>query len=251
MNRMVCMSPGARSFRLLVAIACGAACLPLSAQVRDELDARILGAWQLEFTTPDGVTRRPLVMLGRQYDSHVAWAVLDGEPQAFRSVEIVDDTLVATIEPAAFPGMTVTLESGLDGENRCSGIGRFKTAEGETGEWRLTGRRLDPADFEDQSVWKLRFDVPGDERHEPLVTVVAHEGQWYGWYQGSDHDVPVTSIDVDGDKVRMVVASTLDDGDDVEATFAGTLAGDSVEGTVTICVGDDSEVVPFDGSLAL
>ena len=51
--------------------------------------------------------------------------------------------------------------------------------------------------------------------------------------------------------VRMVVASTLDDGDDVEATFAGTLAGDSVEGTVTIRVGDDSEVVPFDGSLAL
>lgn len=245
------MTSTTRSFHLLAAIVCGLASVPVMAQERSELDATILGAWQLEFTTPDGVERRPLVMLGRQYDRHVAWAVLDGEPQAFRSVEIVGDSLVAVIEPDELPDATVTLECGLDGEDACSGIGRLETSAGESSEWRLTGRRLAPADFEDHAVWRLRFDVPGDEAHDPLVTVVSHEGRWYGWYQGSDHDVPVRSIEVDGDRVTMVVASTLDDGDDVEATFAGTLAGDAVRGTVTIRIGDDTQVVPFEGSLAL
>lgn len=241
-----------RATRSFLALACA---FPLGlalAEARDQLDEQILGAWQLEFTTPDGVERRPLMILGREYDRYVAWGVLDGQRQPFRSVEIRGDALVASIDPAAFPGVTVTLECGLAGNDRCAGMGRFRAADdGDAGEWTITGRRLGPADFDDHATWRLSFDVPGDRRHEPLVTVVSRDGSWYGWYQGHDHDLPVRSLEVSGDRVTMVVAGTMQDGGDVEATFTGTVSGDSVKGTVAIRAGGELGEVPFEGALAL
>lgn len=234
-----------------VALVCVAPWGLVPAQDRDHLDEQILGAWQLEFTTPDGAERRPLMILGREHDRYVAWGVLDGKPEPFRSVEIQGDSLIATIEPSAFPDVTVTLECGLAGDNRCSGVGRYRSTGGDdAGEWTLTGRRLGAADFDEHSTWRLAFDVPGDGPHEPLVTVVSRDGVWYGWYRGLDHDLPVRSLDVSGDRVTMVVAGTMADGQSVEATFAGTVSGDLVKGTVTIRAGGESSEVPFEGAVA-
>lgn len=221
----------------------------LLAEQRGEIDGQILGIWQLRFTTPDGAEQEPLVLLGRQYGDYKAWAVIDGETQPFKKVELRDDTLVLTIDPLAEPDVTVTLECGLTGDNRCSGTGRFRSKSGDdSGQWTLTGKRFAAGDFDDHSTWKLRFEIPDQRAHTPLVTVASRNGRQYVWYQGRDHDLPARSFKLDGDRVEMVVAGSTEDGEDIEARFDGRVSGESVKGNVMIKVGGQSGEVPFEGS---
>ena len=62
----------------------------LLAEQRSDTDKQILGVWQLQFTTPDGAAREPLVAVGKQYGQYVAWSMVNGQPEPFRSVELRD-----------------------------------------------------------------------------------------------------------------------------------------------------------------
>jgi hypothetical protein len=233
-------------------LVCFAFSSPLHADQRSDADKQILGVWQLQFTTPDGTAREPVVVLGKQYDQYVAWSIVNGQPEPFRSVELRDEKLICTIDPSEQPDVTVTLECSLSGDNRCTGTGRYRSKNGgETGEWKLTGKRFNRADFDEYSEWKVSFEIPDNGSQSAVVTVVSRDGKQYAWYQGRDHDLPAREFVLDGDRVEMVVVGELEGGEDVEATFKGVLSGASVTGDVTIKAGGQQGSFPFKGSQSL
>ena len=224
----------------------------LLAEQRSDTDKQILGVWQLQFTTPDGAAREPLVAVGKQYGQYVAWSMVNGQPEPFRSVELRDEKLICTIDPSEQPDVTVTLECSLAGDNRCTGIGRYRSKNGgETGEWKLTGKRFDRADFDEYSEWKIDFEIPDRGTQSAAVTVVSRDGKQYAWYRGRDYDVPAREFVLDGDRVELVVAGELEGGEDVEATFKGVVSCATVTGDVTIKTGGRQGSFPFKGTQSL
>jgi hypothetical protein len=215
---------------------------------RRGVDQELLGVWQLKFTTPDGIVRDPVVIVGRQYQEYLAWQVVGGQAEPFKSARRRGEKLTLIIDPSQEPDVTVTLELELDDENRCTGTGSFRSrSDGETGQWDLTGKRLRESDFEEYQRWKLEFETPDYERHTPLVTVVAIDGQRYAWYQGRDHDLPARSFKLDGNRVELVVAGQTGEGTPIEVTFDGRIEGDRVKGTATFKLGGESGEFPFEG----
>jgi hypothetical protein len=201
--------------------------------------------------TPDGESRSPVVIVGRQFTKHVAWYIGNQGPEAFQKVEIKGETLVATLNPQEHPGMEVTLESHLTGENQCAGTAKFKNKNGgDTGSFEFTGKRLVLSAFSDVSTWKLGFTSPDNEKHEATITVVAHEGKHYAWYSGRDHELPARSISIDGDKVVATLAAETEEGAKVEVTFRGTVSGDQVRGTADYNVEGQTGSFPFEGKRA-
>ncbi|MHB8971594.1 MAG: hypothetical protein ACYC3X_18515 [Pirellulaceae bacterium] len=78
------------------------ACCAMPALVKadsSDVDQKIVGVWKLQFTTPDGVQRAPYVIVGRQYQTYVAWYIGDKQPEKFRDVQLKGETLVGTIIP--------------------------------------------------------------------------------------------------------------------------------------------------------
>ena len=83
-----------------------AACLVLPALVQadtSDVDRQVLGPWQLKMTTPDGESRSPIVIVGRQFSKYVAWYIGDQGPEAFQKVELKGETLVGTLNPTGAP----------------------------------------------------------------------------------------------------------------------------------------------------
>jgi hypothetical protein len=238
LSRLILMS-------LMALITRSAVC---AADERSEVDREILGVWQLKFTTPDGIVRDPVVIVGRQYEQYLAWQVVGGEAEPFKSARLKGEKLTLVIEPSQEPDVTVTLEVELDEENRCTGTGSFRSrSDGETGQWGLTGKRLTRSDFEEYQTWKLEFETPDYERHSPLVTVVSLDGQRYAWYQGRDHDLPARSFKLDGNRVELVVAGQTGEGTPIEVTFRGQLEGERVKGAASFKLGGESGEFPFEG----
>lgn len=231
------------------------ACFAMPALVKadsSDVDRKIVGVWKLQFTTPDVVQRTPLVILGRQYKTYVAWYIGDKQPEKFRDVQLKGETLVGTIIPQEHPDITVTLESKLQGENQCVGTAKFRGNNNgpDTGSWPFSGQRMTPSSFEEAMTWKLSFVTPDNEKHEPTITVVTEGGKMYAWYSGRDHELPARSIRVEGDSVVMSMTAESPEGGQVDVTFRGTVSGDEVKGTAEYRTGDDSGSFPFQGKRA-
>jgi hypothetical protein len=230
------------------------ACFLMPALVKadsSDVDRKIVGAWKLQFTTPDGVQRTPFVILGRQYSTYVAWYIGDKQPEKFRDVQLKGDTLVGTINPQEHPGITVTLESKLQGENQCVGTATFRSSDGQdTGQWTFRGQRMTPSTFDEATTWKLNFVTPDNQKYEPTITVVTEGGKMYAWFSGRDHELPARSITVQGDNVVMSMTAETPEGAQVDVTFRGTVSGDEVKGMAEYRLGNDSGSFPFLGKRA-
>lgn len=231
-----------------------AACLILPALVQadtSDVDRQILGPWQLKMTTPDGESRSPIVIVGRQFSKYVAWYIGDQGPEAFQKVELKGETLVGSLNPQEHPGMEVTLESRMTAENQCAGTAKFRSKNGgDAGSFNFKGERMSLLSFNDSSTWKLQFTAPDNEKHDATITVVMHGGKHYAWYSGRDHELPARSISIDGDKVVATLAAETEEGAKVEVTFRGTVSGDQVRGTADYNVEGQTGSFPFEGKRA-
>lgn len=236
-----------KRFGMMTALACLAFSGVVAKAAPSDVDKQVLGPWKLQMTTPDGVDRDPTVIVGRQFEKYVAWYVDDDEPQRFKEVRIEDDTLVGTIRPQERPEIRVTLRARLSGENACEGTGEYRAESGDSGSWSFTGKRVPLSSFDEVMTWKLSFVSPDGERHDPTVTVVTKNSKHYAWYSGSDHELPASSIRVDGDRVEMKIAAETAEGTKVDVTFRGTVDGDRVEGNAEYDLEGDTGSFPFTG----
>jgi len=208
---------------------------------------QIVGAWRLEFTTPDDVERTPMVLVGRQHDKLVAWYIEKDKPQSFKKVRLEDDTLVLTIRPKQKKDTEVTLRARLQKDNVCVGEATYKSDDGDTGSWDFKGKRVTESDFDATEQWELNFVSPDDQEHEATVTVVAKDDQLYGWYSSKDFDIPALKFTQKDDKVVMSLNATTDEGVKVDVTFRGTIDGDQVEGEAEYNMEGDIGSFPFEG----
>lgn len=231
-----------------------AVCLILPAWAQadtSDVDRQIIGPWQLKMTTPDGQSRSPVVIVGRQYSDYVAWYVGDQGPEAFQNVALKGETLVGTLSPKEHPGVEVTLESKLTGDNKCAGTAKFRSKNGgDAGSFEFKGERLVMSSFDDASTWQLQFTAPDNEKHEAKITVVSKGGKHYAWYSGRDHELPAKSISIDGDKVVATLTAETEEGAKVDVTFRGTVNGDQVKGTADYNVEGQTGSFPFEGKRA-
>jgi hypothetical protein len=215
-----------------------------------DIDGDVLGAWQLRFTASDGLERTPVVLVGHQYGNYDAWYVGDDEIQPFEEVQLKDDVLVGTIAPKDEAGIKVTVEAKITAENQCEGEGRFKTADGESGAFDFTGKRLSLDAADDVTTWKLSFVTPDEEQHSPTLTVIEAGDKLYAWYSGKDHEMPASDLSLDGDQVTMTLSASTPDGQKVKVKFRGTVNDDEVAGDVEFKVEGETGSFPFTGKRA-
>lgn len=211
-----------------------------------DIDRQVVGGWKLDFTAPDGVHRNPIIIVGRQYKSYVAWYVDEKEPQAFRDVQLLGDKLVGTIELQEHPGISVTCEATLKAEDQCQGTATYKNKNGgDTGKWTFTGQRIKLSSFDDVMTWKLTFATPDQKSHEATLTVVSKNGKFFAWISTPDHELPARDLTVEGDRVELKLAADTPDGKKVDVTLRGTLSGDEVQGTAEYRVQGETGSFPF------
>lgn len=232
---------------MLTAIACSVWTSWAAKVHANEMDQYILGAWKLQFTAPDGEQHAPVIVVGREYQKYVAWYVANDTPQPFQNVQLDSETLKGTIQPSEHPGITVKVAARSTGADQCAGTASYRSSDGDTGEWNFKGERLQLSSFDETSTWKLNFTSPDYEQHTPTITVVSHNGRWYAWYSGKNHELPARSVRVDGNRVEMKISAQSPDGPRVDVTFRGTVNGDSVRGEAEYQLEGDTGSFPFRG----
>lgn len=212
----------------------------------------IVGAWQLTFTTPDGEERTPTVVMGRQRDELVAWYIDKGEPEAFKSVTVTDESLELTIVPGEKEGKaTVKLVAKQDGANRCSGKCEYRLTDGETGSWTFQGKRVAPHDLPQLGQWKLKFTTPDGESHSPTIHVFENGDTLYAWYVSEEYELLAKSLKVDGDQATLSMAAKLADEVVATVTFRGTINGTTIKGNADYNVDGDRGSFAFTGDQVL
>ncbi len=219
----------------LVMMTIALACLALPAVADEagtkEVDQQVLGAWRLAFTAPDGVHRNPVVVVGRQYKSYVAWYLADDVLQPFQNVQLQGDRLVGTITPKERPDVTVTCEATLKATDQCEGKATYRTKDGaDTGQWNFTGKRIPVSSFDEVMKWKLNFTAPDNHAYEMMVTVARMGDKMYAWFSGEHYEMPAQSVSLQSDRVEVKATAAAPDGGSVEVTFRGTVIGDEVQG---------------------
>jgi hypothetical protein len=239
-----------RSYLSIVAIAAltvpVVAANPTATQV-ESAAKQIVGAWKLEFTTPDDVKRTPMVLVGRQHQELVAWYVEKDKPESFKKVRMEDDTLLLTFRPKERSEIEVTFKAKLQKENVCAGEATYQSDDGDAGSWEFKGKRVSASDFDETENWRLSFVTPDEQQHKATVTVVAKKDQLYGWYSSKDFDLPALELSKDGDNVVMSMTAKTKDGANVDVTFRGTVNGDRVKGQVDYDLEGDIGHFPFAG----
>lgn len=222
----------------------------MSVQAADlaTVSKEIVGAWRLEFTAPDGVHRSPIVIVGRQGEELAAWYADQGEVQEFKNAKLVDDALQLTIVPQDHQGqVTVTMKAKMAGEGKCEGDAEFTTQGGEKGEWKFTGERMKPAEFQDVSQWNLSFTTPDSQSRQATVTVLNKDGKTYGWYSSDEFEIPAKEVKIDGDRVKLAIEGKMPGGTKVQVTFHGTVTGDQVKGDADYELDGNSGSFAFTG----
>lgn len=230
---------------MLIAVTCLAIPVARADDATKETDQQILGAWQLEFTAADGVSRSPLVIVGRQFKSYVAWHIDGKEPQPFEKVALKGDTLVGTITPRERPDVTITCEAKLGAQDHCTGTATYKTQTGDTGDWEFTGKRLPLSTFDEVMKWELSVTTSDNQQHKAIVTVVSKEGKYYAWFSGEHHELPARSITVENDRVELKLTAETPEGRQVDVTLRGTVDGDQVQGNAEYRVDNHTGSIPF------
>lgn len=208
---------------------------------------QIVGAWQLDFTTPDGEQRTPMVIVGRQHQELVAWYVEKDKPESFKKVRLEDDTLLLTFRPQERREIEVTFRASLKKENVCFGEASYESDDGDSGSWTFKGQRVAASDFDDHEEWQLSFVTPDQQHREATVTVLAKKDQLYGWYTSNELDLPALKISKNGDKVVMAMTTKTKDGARVDVTFRGTMDGDRVKGEADYDLEGDTGRFEFEG----
>ena len=226
-------------------------CLAMPGVVRadsaSDLDQHVVGAWTLELTDPEGVQRTPMVIVGRQYEKYVAWYIGEGEPEAFQDVQLKGETLIGSLSPKERPDVKLTLEATWKGDGKCQGTAKYRDNQGHSGSFEFTGQRMAMSAFDEVSTWKLTFNSPDHEKHEPTITVVSKDGKRYAWYGSRDHQLPVRSLSVQDDTVVASLTAETREGEQVDVTFRGTVMDETVKGSVEYQVGSESGSFPFEG----
>ena len=207
----------------------------------------VVGAWRLEFTTPENETRKPIVLVGRQYEEFAAWYVEESAPESFQRVRLDGETLLLTIRPQARRDVEVTFKAQQAGENACAGEAVYRTNDGDTGSFPFKGKRVDPSEFDDTSRWEVRFTIPDGESLTAMITVFARGDHLYGWYASRDLDQPMKEVKRDGDNVSMSMATKMPDGSKLDVVFRGLVDGDRVTGDIEYSVNGDRGSIPFTG----
>jgi hypothetical protein len=231
---------------MLMAVACLVMPTAVGKAGSNDIDQQIVGAWQLQCTTPDGVQRTPIVIVGRQYEKFLAWYIGDQEPQPFENVRLQGDKLVGTITPQERPDITITCESTLKVANECAGKATYRTKSGsDTESWTFTGKRLTPSSFDEVMKWQVSFVTPDNEQHEATVTVVSKSNKFYAWYSDKNHELPARTLTVQGDRVEMKMSGESRDGTRADVTFRGTIAGDQIQGNAEYRLQDQTGTFPF------
>ena len=223
---------------------------PISTASSAEIDStakNIIGAWKLDFTTPDDVKRTPIVIIGRQHQDLVAWYVDKEKREAFKDVQLKDDALCLTIRPMERPDMTVTFEAKLKDEGVCVGTGMYESKSGDTGSWEFSGRRVPTSTFDEVHSWKLSFVTPDDQPRSAVVTVLSKNDKLFAWYSSDEHELPATKITKDGDDVVMSITAKTQDGATVDVVFRGTIDGDQVAGNAEYDLEGDTGSFSFRG----
>ena len=226
----------------------GMIALPLNAASVDEVAEEAVGGWKLEFTTPDGEYRTPIVLVGRQHDEFVAWYVAGDEPEAFSKVKLDGEELHMTIRPKEFGGdVKATLVAHLSGTNACAGTVKYAENGGDSGEFKFKGKRIDLSEFDEKEVWKIGFVAPDGEQRRAQVTVLAAGEKLYAWYSSDRYELPAKKMTMTGDQAVMSLTVTTNEGDVVDVSFRGTISGDRVRGNATWSAGGESGSFPFRG----
>jgi hypothetical protein len=236
---------------MMIAVACLAMPAAVAKSGSDDVDRQIVGAWQLQCTTPDGVPRTPIVLVGRQYQKHVAWYLGDEEPQPFENVRLQGDKLVGTLTPQERPDITITCEATLKAADQCTGTATYRSKDGrDTGNWAFSGQRLTPSSFAEAMTWKLSFVTPDNAQHEATVTVVSKNDKFYAWYSDKDHELPARALTVQGDRVELKISGESPEGTRVDVTFRGTVDGDAVQGNAEYRLPDQTGSFTFQAKRA-
>lgn len=218
-----------------------------SAANENAIAPQVVGAWQLDVSTPDGVDRSPIIVVGRQHDELLAWYIDEGDPEAFESVRVSGDSLELTIVPREQGGnATVKLIAQANGPDRCYGDLEYRLTNGETGTCEFTGKRID-AELNRVARWSLSFTTPEGEHHDSTLDVFEHGDTLYGWYTGDDYKLLAKSLTVEDDQAKLAISAKLADGSIADVTFQGVIDGTSVSGDALYDVEGDRGSFQFTG----
>lgn len=239
----------------LLAITTLMASLVLTATAADfEPEAKdIVGAWQLKYTTPDAGDKTSAIIVGLQNGEFAAWhmddGIAEGNVEAVKKVEINDNTLELTFRPQSRDDQVeVTLTAKLDKQDVCSGVAKYTADDGETGEFKFTGKRLGESDFDDVQSWKLNFTGPDDIERTPTVMVGSLGEQLFAWYSHENYELPATNITLTDDKVAMSISAQMPDDQTINVTFTGTVNGDQVKGEAEYELAGETGSFDFEGA---
>jgi hypothetical protein len=214
----------------------------------------IVGAWQLKYTTPDAGDATSAIIVGLQNGEFAAWHMQEGiekgDVEEVKKVEIKGNSLELTFRPKSRDGQVeVTLTATMEKQNACSGVAKYAADDGETGEFKFTGKRLGEADFDEVQAWKLKFTGPDEIERTPTVMVFSQGEQLFAWYSSEGYELPATNITATDDKVEMSISAQTPDDQTIDVTFTGTVNGDQVKGEAEFDLAGETGTFDFEGSL--
>lgn len=213
----------------------------------------IVGAWRLKYTTPEAEDKTSAIIVGLQNGELAAWfmdyGIAEGNLEAIKTVEINENSLELTFRPKNRDDQVkVTVKAKLEKQNVCSGVVVYAADDGDTGEFKFTGKRLVESDFDEVQNWKLKFTGPDEIERTPTVMVATRGEQLFAWYSSEGYELPATGITLTDDKVAMSISAQTPDDQTIDVTFNGTVNGDQVKGEAEFDLAGETGTFDFQGS---
>lgn len=166
----------------------------------------------MKYTTPDAGDKTSAIIVGLQNGEFAACYTDNGiakaDVEAVKKVEIKDNSLELTFRPKSREDQAeVTLKATMEKQDVCSGVAKYAADDGETGEFKFTGKRLGESDFDEVQSWKPKFIGPDKIERTPTVMVGTLGEQLFAWYSSEGYELPATNIMLTDDKVAMPISA--------------------------------------------
>lgn len=208
----------------------------------------VLGTWNFDFTSPDGVHRTPTLVISEKDDKLVGEMSANGESQKIEAIQMTDDGFWFEYE-TPFQGSTLGLKYTCKPRgNQLTGTVEYDF-EGNGGDFDVEAKRKQLSE-KDQPLlgkWEFSMTTPDGIAVKSTLAITETEGQFSAKLNGQGKDFEIKGLEVKNGEVKFDF-SNEHDGLNVDLMWVSSIKSqDEMEGVLSFSVEGNTGDIPIAG----
>lgn len=208
----------------------------------------VLGTWEFDFTSPDGVHRTPTLAIAEKNKKLVGEISANGDSQSIDHVELTDSGFSFEYE-TPYEGATLELKYICKPRgNELTGTVEYQI-DGNGGQFDVEAKRKQLSK-KDQSLlgkWEFNITTPDGNTVTSTLELTESNGQFSAKLNGQGKDFEIEALEVKNGEVKFDFTNEHD-GVNVDLMWVSSIKSEGeMEGVLTFSVDGNSGDIPISG----